>query len=117
MHTQFKRKHGETVAEGFCPLDLYSGDPQRMRSAIARLWDIWKASDDDAIRNLRVFFDGKTADPRDVSFFSLSVRLDPSDNMDHDSPAQSSVFHSGCWSTRSDPSRQRTLSPQWSWSV
>lgn len=67
IHADFKRLQGDIVAEGFCPLDLYSGDSARVSRAMDSLWQTWSTAEDGNIHNMRVFIDGKTVDPRDVS--------------------------------------------------
>ena len=46
----------------FCPLDLYSGEEQRVRRALNALWDGW-ASSDGGINNLRIFAEGRVLKP------------------------------------------------------
>ncbi|EJD53155.1 hypothetical protein AURDEDRAFT_54632 [Auricularia subglabra TFB-10046 SS5] len=66
IHAHYKKVQGQIVAEGFCPLDLYSGDSERVSRAMSSLWQTWITAEDDNIHNMRVFLDGKTADPRDT---------------------------------------------------
>lgn len=66
IHAHYKKLKGQIVAEGFCPLDLYSGDSARVSTAMSSLWKTWITAEDDNIHNMRVFLDGKTADPRDA---------------------------------------------------
>ncbi|KZV96177.1 hypothetical protein EXIGLDRAFT_609571 [Exidia glandulosa HHB12029] len=65
IHAHFKQLQGEIVAEGFCPLDLYSGDGERVDKAMDSLWRTWSTAEDGNIHNMRVFLDGITMDPRD----------------------------------------------------
>ncbi|KAF7317203.1 Inositol-pentakisphosphate 2-kinase [Mycena chlorophos] len=46
----------------YCPLDLYSGDEDRMRTALEALWDGWERSGGEG-NNFRVFLDGKRLAP------------------------------------------------------
>jgi inositol-pentakisphosphate 2-kinase len=48
------------------PLDLYSGDEDRIKTAIGALWDLWSSSDGQS-NNWRVFVDGKAIGPDEVS--------------------------------------------------
>ncbi|EPQ57937.1 hypothetical protein GLOTRDRAFT_56442, partial [Gloeophyllum trabeum ATCC 11539] len=65
MHSYLKSTKGEASAEGFCPLDLYSGKKERVEIALCALWDEWigKAGH---INNLKIFVDGQTLTADDV---------------------------------------------------
>lgn len=56
----------EHHARGYCPLDLYSGDAERISRAIDGLWRGWIKSGGTA-NNLRFFIDGKRLAPTNVS--------------------------------------------------
>ncbi|KAI0372990.1 inositol-pentakisphosphate 2-kinase [Pilatotrama ljubarskyi] len=62
MHAHLKSTQGEDVALGYCPLDLYSGDEDRMQKALGALWDVWVGSGG-AVNNLHVFVHGKMLKP------------------------------------------------------
>ncbi|KAJ7461581.1 inositol-pentakisphosphate 2-kinase [Mycena latifolia] len=62
MHSHLKAQNGETVALGYCPLDLYSGDELRVKKALSSLWDAW-ANSDGAVNSFRVFVRGKKITP------------------------------------------------------
>lgn len=62
MHSHLKFTEGEEVSLGFCPLDLYSGDEERVTKAIHTLWDVWIGSSG-AVNNLRVFVEGQMVKP------------------------------------------------------
>ena len=62
MHSYLKFTEGEEVSLGFCPLDLYSGDAERVTKAIHTLWDVWIGSSG-AVNNLRVFVEGQMVKP------------------------------------------------------
>ncbi|KPV76087.1 uncharacterized protein RHOBADRAFT_53078 [Rhodotorula graminis WP1] len=68
MHCYHKsRKSGDHAGsgdddDGFCPLDLYSGDVHRTTSAVTQLYRSWKASNG-SLNNLRVFYEGKRVSP------------------------------------------------------
>ncbi|OSD08524.1 hypothetical protein PYCCODRAFT_1441388 [Trametes coccinea BRFM310] len=70
MHAHLKRLRqadsaapAAEVAEGYCPLDLYSGEPARVRRALEALWDAWVRSGG-AVNSLRVFVRGGMVRPR-----------------------------------------------------
>ncbi|QRW16483.1 kinesin motor domain protein [Rhizoctonia solani] len=47
----------------YCPLDLFSGDPGRVRKALGALWDAWDASGG-SLNNLKIFVKGKILKPK-----------------------------------------------------
>ncbi|THV07793.1 hypothetical protein K435DRAFT_741128 [Dendrothele bispora CBS 962.96] len=49
---------GGISARGYCPLDLFSPDPERVRRAVYTLYDAWIASEGKA-NNLKMFVRGK----------------------------------------------------------
>ncbi|RDX56425.1 inositol-pentakisphosphate 2-kinase [Lentinus brumalis] len=62
MHSHLKSTQGEDVSLGYCPLDLFSGDPERVTRALHTLWDVWIGSGG-TVNNLRVFVKGKMLKP------------------------------------------------------
>lgn len=73
MHSHLKTTQSEDVALGFCPLDLYSGDKDRVVKALHILWDIWIGSSG-GVNNLKVFVEGHMLKPTSlVSRNSLPV--------------------------------------------
>ncbi|GAA5914095.1 hypothetical protein JCM8208_005138 [Rhodotorula glutinis] len=87
MHRYHKsRKVGDDLDtgdgdEGFCPLDLYSGDLRRTTSAVAQLYRSWEKSDG-TFNNLRVFYEGKRISPDELPhlhplFDTLARRASP----------------------------------------
>lgn len=62
MHSHLKSTQGEDVSVGYCPLDLFSGDSDRIRKALHALWDVW-VSTSGAANNLRVFVEGHMLRP------------------------------------------------------
>ncbi|KAI4524645.1 hypothetical protein K525DRAFT_193558 [Schizophyllum commune Loenen D] len=62
MHAHMKRMQGEKVSNGYCPLDLFSGNPARVRHAVLTLWDAWVESNA-TVNNLKIFVHGKTIHP------------------------------------------------------
>jgi len=64
MHTHLRAQQGEKVSSGYCPLDLFSGDEARMKTALNSLWDAWSDSDG-TINNFKVFVGGKKILPED----------------------------------------------------
>ncbi|KAJ7085641.1 inositol-pentakisphosphate 2-kinase [Mycena belliarum] len=66
MHSHLRTQQGETVAVGYCPLDLYSADESRVKKALAGLWDAWVASDG-SVNSFKVFVHGKKISPTEAS--------------------------------------------------
>lgn len=62
MHAHAKGAAEKDVPLEFCPLDLYSGDEQRVRRALRALWTGWVRTDG-GINNLRIFADGSVLRP------------------------------------------------------
>ncbi|PFH54239.1 hypothetical protein AMATHDRAFT_169926 [Amanita thiersii Skay4041] len=62
MHSRLRAARGETMAVGYCPLDLFSGEEGRVRYAISRLWDAWQESDG-KMNNLKIFERGRSITP------------------------------------------------------
>ncbi|KAF8993577.1 inositol-pentakisphosphate 2-kinase [Hymenopellis radicata] len=58
MHSHMRSGEGESVSLGYCPLDLFSNNPVRMRKAVYSLYDNWLKSDG-SVNNLKVFVHGK----------------------------------------------------------
>ncbi|BGP06261.1 Inositol-pentakisphosphate 2-kinase [Rhodotorula toruloides] len=61
MHRHYKASDGEG-SDGFCPLDLYSGNSARVHKALEQLYGSWMSSEG-GINNLRIFLDGKKVLP------------------------------------------------------
>jgi inositol-pentakisphosphate 2-kinase len=72
MHTHDKQQSGETVAMGYCPLDLFSGNPERVSKSVSDLWQAWIQSDGH-INNLKIFVEGVLIQPSQVKLPSLSL--------------------------------------------
>ncbi|KDQ61128.1 hypothetical protein JAAARDRAFT_573112 [Jaapia argillacea MUCL 33604] len=64
MHSHLKSLRGEATAEAYCPLDLFSGDPDRIGKAIGCLWDAW-VDQKGRVNNLKVFVEGEIVEPHD----------------------------------------------------
>ena len=47
-------------------MDLFSGDPTRIQTAVQNLWDDWVGSEG-STNNLRLFVNGQVVKPVDVS--------------------------------------------------
>ncbi|KAI8989753.1 inositol-pentakisphosphate 2-kinase [Trametes punicea] len=69
MHAHLKSTRGTgtgtdavAAALGYCPLDLFSREPARVRRALHALWDAWIGSGG-AVNNLRVFVRGRAVRP------------------------------------------------------
>ncbi|BGP23025.1 hypothetical protein JCM10295v2_001918 [Rhodotorula toruloides] len=69
MHRHYKASQDDAL-DGFCPLDLYSGDSARVHKALEQLYGTWISSVSE-INNLRIFLDGKRILPGDVSSAAL----------------------------------------------
>lgn len=69
MHSHLKASEGATVAQKFCPLDLFSKDPERIAVAVESLWSDWVSSEA-SINNLKVFLNGHKCDPTSVLILS-----------------------------------------------
>ncbi|GJN88340.1 hypothetical protein Rhopal_001305-T1 [Rhodotorula paludigena] len=66
MHRFYKRASGAAEQQdGFCPLDLYSGDEGRVRRAVGSLFSSWESSGG-AINNLRFFYERKRVSPDEL---------------------------------------------------
>lgn len=65
MHSHMRNRKDQKYINKYCPLDLFSGDPQRVRKAIDNLWDAWEHSDG-GVNNLKVFSRGKVVKPTQV---------------------------------------------------
>lgn len=57
----------------YCPLDLYSLDPDRVKQALSALWKGWVDSEGQS-NNLRIFLSGERLSPTAVRFFLLPRR-------------------------------------------
>ena len=64
-HADGKLRKGAYVPT-YCPLELYSLDPERVKEALYALWDDWVQSGG-TINMLRIFANGKVLDPNEVS--------------------------------------------------
>lgn len=63
LHENYR---GATIEHGrYCPIDLYSGESDRVQRALDGLWKQWLESDGEK-NNLRVFVDGNRIVPRDA---------------------------------------------------
>ena len=56
----------------YCPLELYSSDPERVKKALYALWDDWMQSHG-TINMLRIFVNGKALDPNEVALFPCTI--------------------------------------------
>jgi len=70
MHSHLRAQKGQQIITEYCPLDLFSGNEERVLNAIRCLWNAWVASDA-TVNNLKIFAGGKFVKPSDVSFHSL----------------------------------------------
>lgn len=65
MHSHMRSQEVEDITVkplGYCPLDLFSGEPDRVKKALLELWDAW-VSTSGANNNLRVFVEGHMLTP------------------------------------------------------
>jgi inositol-pentakisphosphate 2-kinase len=69
MHSHMRVLQGEAVSLGYCPLDIFSDDEDRMSNAIRALWDAWSDSNG-TINNLKIFIRGQLIRPSNVNSFS-----------------------------------------------
>ncbi|KDR81718.1 hypothetical protein GALMADRAFT_135125 [Galerina marginata CBS 339.88] len=65
MHSHLKAQKGQEIPTDYCPLDLFSGDENRVTKAIHGLWDAWVASNATA-NNLKIFARGKFVSPSEA---------------------------------------------------
>lgn len=72
MHSHYKSTEGQDVSLGYCPLDLYSGEEERVRKALNSLWDVWIGSSG-SVNNLRIFVEGHMLRPSTLVSSSLFV--------------------------------------------
>lgn len=108
LHQHYRGENIEGTV--FCPLDLYSDDPSRVRKAFDGLWAQWHASAGNK-NNLRVYVDGKMVLPSSVSAASL-VEL-PADSRPSSSPPRARASSPTALLTSSYPcsrSRERCSS-------
>jgi inositol-pentakisphosphate 2-kinase len=67
LHAYYRVFVGDRAREAhYCPLDLYSGQEERIETALRALWDDW-AESGGARNNLRVFVDGEIVRPSEAS--------------------------------------------------
>ncbi|GAA5900671.1 inositol-pentakisphosphate 2-kinase [Sporobolomyces salmoneus] len=71
MHRYHRSGSLNDHAEGYCPLDLYSGEEARVRKAVDDLFSLWVSSDGEA-NNFRIFHSGTRATPGDLSPLAAS---------------------------------------------
>jgi len=60
-----KKKYPGGHVPAYCPLELYSSDPETVQGALYALWDDWVQSGG-TINMLRVFVNGKVLPPNEV---------------------------------------------------
>ncbi|EGO21159.1 hypothetical protein SERLADRAFT_475955 [Serpula lacrymans var. lacrymans S7.9] len=65
MHNYFRSTKNVAPISAYCPLDLYSGEEDRITRAIHDLWDAWIKSDG-SLNNLRIFVHGSLLKPSDA---------------------------------------------------
>ncbi|KAL5529538.1 hypothetical protein ACEPAG_5523 [Sanghuangporus baumii] len=64
MHTQYRSGKGESAFHGYCPLDLFSGNEERVAYALRCLWKAWITSDG-TINSLKIFARGELVVPQE----------------------------------------------------
>ncbi|EJD02222.1 uncharacterized protein FOMMEDRAFT_88227 [Fomitiporia mediterranea MF3/22] len=62
LHSRYKAKKGESASHGYCPLDLYSNNSERVSHALRCLWKAWTRSNG-TVNNLKVFARGELVHP------------------------------------------------------
>ncbi|KAG8907179.1 Inositol-pentakisphosphate 2-kinase [Tulasnella sp. 403] len=66
MHThQRALKSPSAFVSKYCPMDLFSEDEERIRKAVAALWEAWIGSDG-SINNMKIFVNGTSILPTDT---------------------------------------------------
>ncbi|KAI0053898.1 hypothetical protein FA95DRAFT_1551673 [Auriscalpium vulgare] len=65
MHCHLKQVKGGSAAADYCPLDLFSGTPERVSQAVAGLFTSWQKAEG-SFNNLRIFFHGRVVNAADV---------------------------------------------------
>ncbi|KAG9050651.1 Inositol-pentakisphosphate 2-kinase [Tulasnella sp. UAMH 9824] len=63
-HQRFIKSPSKFKSE-YCPLDLFSGDRERVRKALRDLWNSWVGSNG-TINNLKIFVHGSNIPPNDL---------------------------------------------------
>lgn len=66
MHNYMRSQKIHGYVNNYCPLDLFSGNADRVRKAVDCLWEAWVHSNGN-INNLKVFAHGETVRPDQVS--------------------------------------------------
>ncbi|KAI5120489.1 hypothetical protein M0805_006509 [Coniferiporia weirii] len=64
MHSHYRALKGEDASHEYCPLDLFSGNDERVAHALRCLWKAWVRSEG-TINNLKLFVRGRLVDPKD----------------------------------------------------
>ena len=67
-----KKSHLKAHVPAYCPLELYSSDPGRVKKAFYALWDDWVQSNG-TINMLRIFVNGRVLDPSQVKSIPQST--------------------------------------------
>ncbi|KAJ3567019.1 hypothetical protein NP233_g6638 [Leucocoprinus birnbaumii] len=65
MHSFMRNKKNPEYVNHYCPLDLFSGEADRVRKAIDALWDAWEHSNG-GVNNLKLFAHGKVVLPGQI---------------------------------------------------
>ncbi|KAH7915302.1 inositol-pentakisphosphate 2-kinase [Hygrophoropsis aurantiaca] len=83
MHTYSRSaEKGDNILSAYCPLDLFSGDRQRILNALHNLWMAWYNSDG-SHNNLKLFAEGKLVKPSNkpmMDLLSTSLAAESSDS-------------------------------------
>ncbi|KAH7920689.1 hypothetical protein BV22DRAFT_1039549 [Leucogyrophana mollusca] len=69
-HNYLRSNKGKDIPSTYCPLDLYSGNRERVAKAVHDLWSGWCASDG-SLNNCRLFAKGKMVKMSDPSAMKL----------------------------------------------
>ncbi|TFK42475.1 inositol-pentakisphosphate 2-kinase [Crucibulum laeve] len=75
MHSHMRSESGKMVALGYCPLDLFSGDEERVSKAVDGLWKSW-ADSNGTVNNLKIFSRGKVVRPAEAHLM-IAGGVDP----------------------------------------
>lgn len=69
-HADKKKNPGAHIPT-YCPMELYSSDPEMVKKALYALWED-RVRSNGTTNNLRIFANGKVLDPNEVKMLSFS---------------------------------------------
>jgi inositol-pentakisphosphate 2-kinase len=74
MHSFMRSQKDHKYVNNYCPLDLFSGNAERVKKAIDCLWYAWEHSNG-GVNNLKIFARGRVIKPGQVNDFSMILDL------------------------------------------